>query len=422
MTMIGKMSSLFSLKKFALIGAMTWTLISLGAFSWNMAQHEKEIQAITRQGARVALERDILFRQWNASHGGVYVPVTETTRPNPYLTPDIAPDRDEVTLSGKKLTKVNPAYMARQAYGLARQQGKLAARLVSFAPVNPANRPDAWEAKALANLEQRGTEYSEFINDSGKDVLRMMIPFRTEKGCLRCHAKTGNREGDLRGGISIAVPQAMYHGAASMQDQAIVIMHLVVWLAGLGGLAWGYRVLAPKEAARLAAEQQIINLAYFDALTGLVNRQLFRDRLHHSLALARRNGNRLGLLYADLDHFKPVNDQFGHEAGDRVLAEAAERLKDSVRGADTVARIGGDEFVVILEGLADRGEAAPIAEKIVQAFRTPFLVKGHPCKVGVSVGISCFPEDGENPDTLLQRADGAMYWVKKQRGGGSEFA
>lgn len=420
--MIERLSPFFSLKRLVVLAAVLWTMVSLGAFFWTMVQHEKEIHAIVRQVGRAIIERDVLFRQWNASHGGVYVPVTATTQPNPYLSLEMAPNRDEITLSGQRLTKINPAYMAREAYELARQQGKVAARLISFVPVNPANRPDPWEAKALATLEEGGTEYSEFITVDGEHILRLLMAFRTEKSCLPCHARTGNREGDLRGGISISLPEAMYKSAASFRERVIISTHLIVWLAGMSGIVLGYLLLAPKEAARRDAEQQIINLAYFDALTGLVNRQLFQDRLEHSLALARRHGNRLGVLYVDLDAFKPVNDRFGHEAGDRVLAEAAERLKGCVRLSDTVARVGGDEFVVVLEGLVERQEAGPIAEKLVQAFRAPFLVQGTPCSVGASVGISCYPEDGDDPDVLVQKADSAMYWAKKGGGKRYEFA
>jgi diguanylate cyclase (GGDEF)-like protein len=176
------------------------------------------------------------------------------------------------------------------------------------------------------------------------------------------------------------------------------------------------------EAARKRAEEQILNLAQFDKLTGLVNRNLFQERVAQALLLAKRQKKKVALLYIDLDRFKPINDTFGHEAGDLVLQEVARRLLDSVRESDTVARIGGDEFVVVLQGIQDQQEAAPSAQKILSALQYPFVVKGRELSVGASIGISCFPDDGEDMDSLLKKADAAMYHAKNQTGGNFTFS
>ena len=163
------------------------------------------------------------------------------------------------------------------------------------------------------------------------------------------------------------------------------------------------------------AELQVNYLAYHDKLTGLPNRALLFDRFSHAISQARRDKQQVALLFADLDGFKQVNDQFGHEAGDAVLKMTARRLTDCVREVDTVVRLGGDEFAVILGGLDEADQAALVAEKIVKAFADDMvLANGQACRVGVSIGISIFPEHGSNMDVLMTAADQAMYASKRK--------
>jgi diguanylate cyclase (GGDEF)-like protein/PAS domain S-box-containing protein/hemerythrin-like metal-binding protein len=161
---------------------------------------------------------------------------------------------------------------------------------------------------------------------------------------------------------------------------------------------------------RKQMELQVSFLAYHDKLTGLPNRALLFDRFSQALSQAKRDKLHVGLLFADLDGFKQVNDEYGHEAGDAVLKMAAQRLLACVRAADTVVRFGGDEFAVILGNLDDARQAALVADKIIQAFAAEMvLADGILCRVGVSIGISLFPENGTTMDGLLTAADQAMY-------------
>lgn len=155
-------------------------------------------------------------------------------------------------------------------------------------------------------------------------------------------------------------------------------------------------------------------LAYYDVLTGLPNRMLFIDRLNHAIQLAKRYVHKLALLFLDLDRFKDINDSLGHDTGDLLLKEVGVRLTGLVRRADTVARMGGDEFAVIVSHVARDGEAASVARRIVGALRRPFILKDHECSVGASVGIGIFPRDGRDAETLLKNADIAMYRVKER--------
>ncbi|MBT0654107.1 CBS domain-containing protein [Geomobilimonas luticola] len=161
-------------------------------------------------------------------------------------------------------------------------------------------------------------------------------------------------------------------------------------------------------------EKTIHHLAYHDALTGLPNRVLLNDRLSQALTGSKRNGTRGALMILDLDRFKDINDTLGHGTGDMLLKAVSGRLQNILRKSDTVSRMGGDEFVLLLPAIASAASADVIAAKIVKAFRKPFVCDGHTLKVTASVGIADFPDDGEDEETLMKNADIALYRVKEQ--------
>ncbi|MDP2848591.1 MAG: diguanylate cyclase [Humidesulfovibrio sp.] len=164
-----------------------------------------------------------------------------------------------------------------------------------------------------------------------------------------------------------------------------------------------------------ASEERVRHMALHDNLTGLPNRQLFLDRLDQALRRAKRAGVSVALLYIDLDHFKSLNDTYGHAHGDRVLVETGLRLRACVRESDTVARLGGDEFVVVLPDLLQVDDALPVAAKIQQSLFDPEAGGGR-MFLGASVGLACYPEHGQDQDSLLARADAAMYEAKRAGG------
>jgi diguanylate cyclase (GGDEF)-like protein len=163
---------------------------------------------------------------------------------------------------------------------------------------------------------------------------------------------------------------------------------------------------------RKQAEERVQFLAYYDALTGLPNRTLLRDRLANAFAGARRQKNKLAVLYLDLDRFKDINDSLGHSVGDLLLQEVAERLRRWGREQDTVARVGGDEFLIVLTGLKDVTDVVVAAERLMDAMTAEFVVQGRSLSIGCSVGISIFPEHGREADNLIKNADAAMYCAK----------
>jgi diguanylate cyclase (GGDEF)-like protein/PAS domain S-box-containing protein len=163
---------------------------------------------------------------------------------------------------------------------------------------------------------------------------------------------------------------------------------------------------------RKRAEAQIQHLAFHDALTGLPNRALLNDRLAVTLAHCRREKSGLALLFLDLDRFKDVNDSLGHNAGDRLLQAVAERLRATVREQDTIARVGGDEFVLLVNGVVSEADARLVAEKVLQTITQPFVIDEKTLLATASVGVSLYPEHGADPEALIRIADNAMYGVK----------
>jgi len=172
---------------------------------------------------------------------------------------------------------------------------------------------------------------------------------------------------------------------------------------------------------RKRAEERLTFLAQYDQLTGLVNRTLFRDRLVQAMARSKRLQQPLGLMLLDLDRFKAVNDTLGHAVGDQLLKAVAGRLQDCVREVDTVARMGGDEFTIILEGLSCEQDIAVVARRITASLGKPFHLQEHHASIGVSIGITVYPSDDHEIDDLLKHADAAMYRAKQQGGNSFQF-
>lgn len=160
-------------------------------------------------------------------------------------------------------------------------------------------------------------------------------------------------------------------------------------------------------------EEHIRHMAQYDTLTNLPNRALFSDRLQQAFANAKRGHEHFGLMYIDLDKFKPINDTYGHEGGDFVLQEAAQRMQNCVRQSDTVARLGGDEFVVLLSSLNTDHDAFEVGEKIRHALNQPFNMAGTIMNISSSIGVAIYPEHGEEEKTLVKNADTAMYYAKE---------
>ncbi|MCU7839630.1 MAG: EAL domain-containing protein [Candidatus Thiodiazotropha sp. (ex Troendleina suluensis)] len=389
-----------------------WTLLMLFLLQWLLGNEDAEMLELARQEAVDNFNKDQAFRVWATKHGGIYVPISEHTQPSPYLSH--IPERELVTPSGRRLTLMNPAFMLRQLMDDYNELYGVKGRITSLNPLNPENAPDAWEREALKAFEMGEVERLEVTEINEAPFLRLIRPMVTEEGCLKCHGHQGFTVGSIRGGVGVSVPLAGYLSVTNSRKRNLFVALSMIWGVGIVGVWLIGKRSQQRIQERKNYEGQIWHQANFDSLTGLSNRSLFMDRLDRALAYARRHEHKLVLLFIDLDRFKDVNDTLGHAIGDLLLQEAAQRLQGCVRDMDTVSRLGGDEFTVILPEVVDGMSATIVAGTILTSLSRPFEMDEQEAQLSASIGITIFPQDGENPGMLLQNADTAMYRAKAE--------
>lgn len=399
---------------YSLLLALFWSAVMAVSFLASTHLLRREIRTIAQNIARAYIDKDILYRNWNALHGGVYVPVDNGLTPNPFYPPSM-PERDLVTPTGRRLTFVNPSYMMRQIYELSRKEQQVSGRITSLRPLNPANAASQWEAQALLSFESGKREASGMITESGNSYIRVMRPLMTEESCLACHAQQGYRKGDVRGGISITMPMGLLESGLHSQMALLGAGHAAMWIFGLGGLFAGYRGLLrrTRERDRALDELRRVNAiledqASTDAVTGILNRRRFSQLLEEEMVKSRRYGLPVALIFFDVDHFKAINDRCGHEAGDCVLRELSRLVSGMIRKTDVFARFGGEEFVVLVHD-NDAESGRVLAEKIRS--RVSLHEFAHVGRVTCSFGVAQFHPD-DSAQTLIKRADDAMYAAK----------
>lgn len=254
-------------KRYAQILFAIWTIVIVASIGLNIWQVRTNVLETAKIQARVAYEKDVIYRRWNASHGGVYVPATEETQPNPYLV-DIV-DRDIITPSGLLLTLVNPAYMTRQVHELYESGTGVLGHITSLKPIRPENAADEWETQALQAFERGETEISSIEIIGEVEYLRLMRPLIAEQNCLKCHEQQGYKLGDIRGGISVAVLMEPVWAIFKNQISAIWFGHLFFWFIGISGIFFANIRFARSDLERQKGERALKALAStFTALTG----------------------------------------------------------------------------------------------------------------------------------------------------------
>jgi len=408
-----KINILSSHLKFLIWLLLVGGTIAIGvSLVWNVVQIKQKFLEIVRAQAVITLEKDVIARQWSAGHGGVYVPVANDTPPNPYLAN--IPERNITTLSGKKLTLINPAYMMRQIYEIEQRGGySFLGHITSLNPIRPQNAPDPWERKALEEFERGKTEISALKTIAGKEYFRFMRTLTVEKDCLKCHAAQGYKEGDIRGGISVSILMDPFYTIMRKRIYQFIISHIILWLISLMGLTLVAQFLIKSEEERKQAEEVIHNLSITDELTSLLNRRGFFTLAEQQIKIAHRTGREMVLLFADLDKLKWINDTLGHAEGDRALRETGKILKNTFRESDIIARIGGDEFVMLAAETPTSN--AKIIKDHLQANLDDYNSKENmPYKISLSLGMVRFnPRVPVTIGELLTQADAVMYKQKK---------
>ena len=401
------------LNRYIITVAVVWTMVMVASLAWNLVQVKSNTLKIALDQVRVSSEKDIIYRHWNAGHGGVYVPVTEETPPNIYLSH--IPDRDITLPSGKVLTLVNPAYMTRQVNELAKKEKSSAlTRITSLNPINPTNAPDLWETKALQALKRGEKEVASIEDKDGKTYMRLMRPFITEKRCLKCHGIQRIKEGEMRGGISVLLPMDPLLSIERRRLWELSLIHGLLWLIVMSGIVLAGHRLSMSERERNQAEEALRTLSLIDELTGLHNRRGFFALAEQQLKIANRMKKEMLLIFADLDQLKWINDTLGHHEGDLALIEAAGILKETFRKSDIIARIGGDEFVITTEAV--EASVNVLITRLLENLDSYNAKGDRRYKLSLSTGITRYePENPCSIDELLRRADALMYEAKRKK-------
>ncbi len=394
-----------------LVYAVLWLmLLSLNLYQQVMDTKQYAQNIATRQ-AEMFFDHIVLVRKWNASHGGVYVPIDAGTQPNPYLR---VPNRDVETKEGVKLTLVNPAYMTRQLAEMSQNQSGINFHITSTEPLRPENKPDSWEAGAMAAFKRGQKIVSGSGMIDGKPFYRYMAPLLVEPECLKCHDQDGYKLGDVRGGVSVNIPASSLYSFVNDRVEHLVITHAIVALIGLIVLLLSYLAQA-RLSKRLDKAQSRLQLAYLDSLTLLPNRRYYDAFVKREWKRALRHQYPLSMIMIDIDFFKSYHDNLGHLEGDQCLRQVARTLKRFFRRpGDLIARYGGEEFCVVAACDADQILVlAEILRKAVENMRMPHPDSKISEFVTISLGVATIiPGHDQAFDSLLYRADQALYDAK----------
>ncbi len=241
-------------KLYALAAVLGWSVCIALMFFWQMHTIREQVLELARLEARTAFFKDVMYRRWNARAGGVYVPASKDTPPNPYLN---VPDRDVVTTSGMKLTLINPAYMTRQVHEMQDGQQGILGDITSLNPIRPENAPDEWEREALLKFEDGEAEISGVASVNGTEYMRLMRPLVTGEECLACHASQGYAVGEIRGGISVAIPMEPFWSVLDVRQRSESISMGLIWLLGTIMIFLGSSRLV-SEAGRILKSEKTI--------------------------------------------------------------------------------------------------------------------------------------------------------------------
>lgn len=352
-----------------------------------------------------------LYRRWNSNYGGVYVEKKEGIESNPYL---INPDIE--ALDGKKYTKKNPALMTREVSEYAKASGIYEFHITSLNLLNPKNKANDVEAEALQLFENGSKEFFREIEKDGKKLFMYMAPLPVEPGCMPCHKHQGYEVGMVRGGVSVLFPIHEIEQQLANQNATIVALSVATTGLVIGIILYLGSVLRKRlQEARALLEQ----LATRDPLTGIFNRRRFVEKMEEEFKRAKRTQHSFTCAIFDLDHFKRVNDTFGHQTGDAVLKDFAAIVLKCIREYDFFARYGGEEFILLLPNTSQEGVVS-VLERIrttVEAELKCSPDKAAACStwlnVTASVGASAFRSTDSSINDIIHRADSALYEAKE---------
>jgi len=365
------------------------------------------LQIHLREQAKAFFSEIVIVRKWVAKHGGVYVPLHKTTGVNPYLE-HIEGIQTTIDCDNQTYVLKNPSLVTKELSNSPSRPGQIQYKMTSLKPINPDNAPDSFEAAALTQFEQGVREVGVLEKSGDAARYRYMAPLETDSSCLLCHAQQGYSVGDIRGGISVTLK-------ADNPIRKIRQAQVLVVLAGIGVISlvvvsiWFISRLFIRDLHQ--AQEALARMASTDFLTGLANRMTGMETLTQELARTSRTKTPLSIALMDLDHFKRVNDTYGHNVGDEILKSFSAILRENIRKYDTACRHGGEEFLLIMPETSLQ-EGVSIVTRIFEFLRSnPISTTKGDIHTSMSAGV-VQAVDGEDVDHCIERADKLLYQAK----------
>ncbi len=375
----------------------------------------------------------LITRQWNSNHNSVYVKQHDGLQVNPYLK-----QNHLITKNNELLIRINPAWMTRQISELLNKNSDYMYKITSLQPINPNNAPDNFERIALNYFEKnKDTKYFTKFSDN---KFNFMGALKVKPSCLSCHAEQGYKVGDIRGGLRISIPLDAYNVNISQIKHRTNNLYLVSVLATLiflTVLIYTFKAIYNKQRTikilnnklehkikqrtkeledktkeLLKSNKKLLKISTSDFLTKLPNRRYFFEFASKSFASISRNANKLSLIVIDIDYFKKINDTYGHQVGDLALIHISNIIKNSIRESDACARIGGEEFAILLNN-TNIYNAFIFAEKLRKNIKTnSFISNNSEIKITISLGIQEYKKEYKSIHEILNHADKALYQAK----------
>ncbi|MBF0411191.1 MAG: diguanylate cyclase [Desulfamplus sp.] len=363
--------------------------------------------------ARSYYEHIIVTRSWVSNYGGVYIEKTESVKSNPYLH-----DPDIKSTNGKTYTLRNPSLVTIELSEYAKINNFFSYHMTSLNPVNPQNKPDEFEKKAL-DIFERGQKEIWIKEKKGNQIyFRYMAPIFRENSCLNCHVEQkqiNKTDSNIRGGISVKFDISDIENTLKLHSQLIIFLGFLSTSIFLGIV---YCFVIKLMKAFSESQRQIQEMAITDELTKLYNRRYFYSKLNEEFEKAQRYKRDISCIMIDIDFFKKVNDQYGHDTGDNVLRAVSNCIKSTCRSIDIVARYGGEEIIILLPE-TDKFKAALVAEKIRKLIENKEIAydkEDKTVKVTISLGVADFVSDDIvkhlDPNQFIKNADSALYHAK----------
>ncbi|MBS3976066.1 MAG: diguanylate cyclase [Syntrophomonadaceae bacterium] len=415
-------------RKFWGIPLLVWAVLVFASLLWNLYSLRQNTLNTFKYEAKTLAGVALSTIMWTSQHERVYVPLTEWIPMEPFFSE--LPEREVVTTDGLRLTQVSHALISRQVAEQALLHGweQKSIRMTSLQPLNPVNAPDDWEKDALKSFENEQTEKFTLSGDESGLSLKYMMSLRAKAECLDCHVD--HREGDLLGGLSVSEQATSRLAMIKPQIISIIATHAGIFVIVAAVILFLLSYIRrqwlnldqlngeqKKMLIKLAeSEAKLKEMAITDELTGLKNRRGFLLFAAQQIKEANRNKGRIWFIFIDVDGMKAVNDIYGHSEGDKALTATANIIKNTFRESDVSARIGGDEFVVMITGTTEINGCA-IIERLQKNVDFYNNAAKYPYRLSLSAGIVDY-DPGENPcsiEALLKKADELMYENKRSK-------